>query len=281
MEMIQKVGILFQPKIEEAADLGRRLAQVVEDMGVSTWVCSSWDEEGAGERLNGTGLIVCLGGDGTILRAVRIAGGSGVPILGVNLGRVGFMTELPVGEALDRVPAFVRGEGWIEERAMVEAAVVGRSAPAVCALNDVVVARGERCRLIRVEARVAGEFVTTYKCDGVLVATATGSTGYCLAAGGPVLNPLAREMVLQPIAAHLSFSHALVLPPDAVVELQLRTTHQGRLSADGQVEVPLEDGDVVRVRRSESVARLARSSGPPVFYGTLMQRLTEREWTEE
>jgi NAD+ kinase len=279
--MIQKVGILFQPKIEEAADLGRRLAQVVEDMGVSAWVCSSWDEEEAGERLSGTGLVICLGGDGTILRAVRIVGGSGVPILGVNLGRVGFMTELTVGEALDQVPAFVSGEGWVEERAMLEAAVVGRSAPGVSALNDVVVARGERCRLIRVQARVDGEFVTTYKSDGVIVATATGSTGYCLAAGGPVLHPLAKEMVLQPIAAHLSFGGALVLPPDVIVELEIRTTHQGRLSADGQVEVPLEDGDVVRVRRSESVAKLAKCSGPPVFYGTLMQRLAEREWTEE
>jgi len=279
--MIGKVGILFQPKIEEAVDLGRRLARVVEEMGVAVWVCSSWDEDGASERLDGTGLLVCLGGDGTILRAARIAGGSEVPILGVNLGRVGFMTELSVGEALDRVPAFIRGEGRVEERAMLEAVVVGGSAPAVRALNDIVVARGERCRLIRVGAKVDGEFVTTYKCDGVIVATATGSTGYCLAAGGPVLHPLTRDIVLRPIAPHLSFGDAMVLPPDAVLELELHTTHQGRLSADGQVEVPLEDGDVVRVRRSERVARLARSDIPEGFYGTLMQRLREREWTEE
>jgi NAD+ kinase len=253
------------------------LAQVVEDMGVSAWICSSWDEEQAKEELNGTELLICLGGDGTILRAARIASRSPVPILGVNLGRVGFMTELTVKEALERVPAFVKGEGWVEDRTMLEVGVVGAEAPAVCALNDVTVARGERCRLIRVEARIDREHITTYKGDGVIVATATGSTGYCLAAGGPVLHPLAKEIVLQPIAAHLSFDSALVLPPDATVELEVRTTHQARLSADGQVEVPLGDSSAVRVRRSERVTKLVRSSSPPVFYGTLMKRLAKRE----
>ena len=265
--MKRKVGILFQPKIQAAVDLGQRLAQIVEGMGA---IISQMEQ-------GGTDLVVCLGGDGTILRAGRITSESEVPILGVNLGRVGFMTELTVEEALERVPDFVEGGGWVEERAMLEAEVVSGGSPAVCALNDVVVARGERCRLIRVEARIDGEFVTTYKGDGVIVATATGSTGYCLAAGGPVLHPLAREIVLQPIAAHLSFGGALVLPPDATVDLAVQTTHQARMSADGQVEIPLDDSSVVRVRRSDRVARLVRSSSPPVFYGTLLNRLAKRE----
>ncbi len=275
--MKQKVGILFQPKIQAAGDLGKRLQGVVDGMGVAVWLCSSWDEEEARAKLDGTDLVVCLGGDGTILRAARIASEGSIPILGVNLGRLGFMTELPAEAALERVPAFVEGEGWVEERAMIEAHVVGAEGTAGYALNDVVVARGERCRLIRVEARVDGESVTTYKCDGVMVATATGSTGYCLAAGGPILNPLARESVLQPIAAHLSFGSAIVLSPEATVELEVSTTHQARLSFDGQIEMPLRDGSVVRVRRSQRVTRLVRSSRAPAFYGTLMDRLARRE----
>lgn len=160
---------------------------------------------------------------------------------------------------------------------MLEAEVVGVEAPAVHALNDVVVARGERCRLIRVEARIDGECVTTYRSDGAVVATATGSTGYNLAAGGPVLHALSREMVLQPIAPHLSFGSSLVLPADSAVDLEVRTTHEARLSADGQVEIPLVDGSIVRVRRSERVTGLMRTSRRSVFYGTLIERLSERK----
>ena len=111
--MKQKVGILFQPKIQAARDLGKRLQGVVDGMGVAVWLCSSWDEEQARAKLDGTDLVVCLGGDGTILRAARIASEESIPILGVNLGRLGFMTELPAEAALERVPAFVEGEGWV------------------------------------------------------------------------------------------------------------------------------------------------------------------------
>ena len=109
----KKVGILFQPKIQAAGDLAGKLETVVKDLGASAWVCSSWDEERAIELVDGTELIICLGGDGTMLRAARIANQSSVPILGVNLGRIGFMTELSAEEALEQVPALIEGDGWI------------------------------------------------------------------------------------------------------------------------------------------------------------------------
>jgi len=202
----KRVGILFQPKIQAAGDLARDLAEVVAGTGASVWVCSSWEEESAKDQVDGTELIICLGGDGTILRAARIANQSSAPILGVNLGRIGFMTELSAEEALEQVPAFVKGEGWVEERTMLAVELESADEPPFYALNDVVVARGERCRLIRVKASVDGEFLTMYKGDGVMVATATGSTGYSLAAGGPILHPQAKELLLLPIAAHLSLT---------------------------------------------------------------------------
>lgn len=275
--MKKKVGILFQPKIAAAEDLARQLAKVVGDLGVAVWVCSAWEEDRAREQAGETELMICLGGDGTILRAARVASPLSIPILGVNLGRLGFMTELRPDDALSQVPAFVRGEGWGEERAMLQAELISSDISPFHALNDVVVGRGERCRLIRVKATVDGELVTTYKCDGLILATATGSTGYSLAAGGPMLHPLAREILLQPIAAHLSLGTALVLSSEATVELEVRTTHQATLSIDGQIEVPLSDGAVVRVRRSPHITRLMRTQRSTLFYETLMQKLEKRE----
>ncbi len=277
MELKKKVGILFQPKIATAEDLARQLAKVVGDLGVAVWVCSAWEEDRAREQAGETELVISLGGDGTILRAARVASPLSIPILGVNLGRLGFMTELRPDDALSRVPAFVKGEGWGEERAMLQAELVSSDMSPFHALNDVVVGRGERCRLIRVKATVDGELVTTYKCDGLILATATGSTGYSLAAGGPMLHPLAREILLQPIAAHLSLGTALVLPSEATVELEVRTTHQATLSIDGQIEVPLSDGAVVRVKRSPHITRLMRTQRSTLFYETLMQKLEKRE----
>lgn len=277
MELKKKVGILFQPKIATAEDLARQLAKVVGDLGVAVWVCSAWEEDRAREQAGETELMICLGGDGTILRAARVASPLSIPILGVNLGRLGFMTELRPDDALSWVPAFVKGEGWGEERAMLQAELVSSDMSPFHALNDVVVGRGERCRLIRVKATVDGELVTTYKCDGLILATATGSTGYSLAAGGPMLHPLARDILLQPIAAHLSLGTALVLPSEATVELEVRTTHQATLSIDGQIEVPLSDGAVVRVRRSPHITRLMRTQRSTLFYETLMQKLEKRE----
>ena len=277
MDVKKKVGILFQPKTQAARDLAQELAQVVGNLDVEVWVCSSWEEDRAHELVTETELIICLGGDGTILRAARVASPLSIPILAVNLGRVGFMAEVRAEDAVSRVPAFIRGDGWIEERAMLQAELVSRDVPLIHALNDVFIGRGERCRLIRVAAKVDGEPLTTYKCDGVILATATGSTGYSMAAGGPILHPVAREILMQPVAAHLSSDSALVLAPETTVELEVSTTHQAVLSVDGQVEVQLNDGDAIRVKLSPYTTRLLRAQRGTFFYGTLMQKLAKRE----
>ncbi len=275
--MAKRVGILYQPKTPAAGDLAQKLSKSLAEQEHDVWLCSSWDEPKASELAEGTDIMLSLGGDGTILRAARVASPRSIPILAVNLGRVGFMAELQASEALEKVLPFVEGEeGWIEERHMLQAEVVSREGGLLYhALNDVVVARGERCRLIRVSVTIDGEPVTTYKCDGVILATTTGSTAYSMAAGGPVLYPLASDIVLQPVAAHLSPGTALVLPSESVVDLQVGTYHQATLSVDGQIEIPLTDGDIVKVKPSPLVTRLIRSQGAKAFYSNLMRRRAE------
>jgi len=194
--------------------------------------------------------------------------------VGINLGRLGFMTELSIDEARDKLAALLAGEGWVDERAMLQAELAGKWT--YHALNDVVLGRGTVSRVIYVETTIDGTPLTTYKADGVIIATATGSTGYSLAAGGPILYPQSREILLNPISPHLTFANALVLPPAAIVELKLRTDHQAMLSIDGQINLALESGDTIRVSLSPHAARFLRAQPPAFFYSTLMERLVSK-----
>jgi NAD+ kinase len=227
--------------------------------------------------VNGTDLILSIGGDGTILRAAQAVVPEPTPITGINLGNLGFMTELSVDEAEEKLTALLAGEGWIDERCLLEAELspVKEREPSQLfyALNDVVVARGTVARVIYVEASIDGEPLTTYKADGVIVSTATGSTGYALAVGGSILHPQAKELLLLPIAPHLSSAYSLVLPSTAVVKLRLSTTHSATLSVDGHINLPLSGGAVVTVKPSLNTVRFLRIHPETSFYSSLEQRL--------
>jgi len=276
---LKRVGILYHPKIAAAGDLSEELAGFLPSLGASVWLCSAWEEDKAKACLTDTELILSIGGDGTILRAARAVVPQAIPIIGINLGTLGFMTELSAEEAREKLPAFLAGEGWIDERAMLQVELVraGKDVrPPFDALNDVVVGRGAISRVVRVDAIIDGAFLTTYKADGVILATATGSTGYSLAAGGPILYPQAREMLLNPISPHPGYANPLLLPPSATVELKVHTDHQAMLSIDGQVDLELDSGDTLRVRLSPFVTRFLRAQPPAVFYSSLMERLGRR-----
>jgi NAD+ kinase len=241
---------------------------------VSSWRCSTADEDKdkAKSEMPGTELILSIGGDGTILHVARIVAPSAVPILGINLGRLGFITEIDGDEVLSQLPNLLTGKGWIEERAMLEARIEDRT---LHALNDVVL-RSVAVRLVNIEAEVNGAPVTTYRADGIIVATATGSTSYSLASGGPILHPQSRETILQPISCHLGLSHALVLPPESAVDLKVAHRERVVLSIDGQVELRLSDGQKVRVGLSPHTARFLRIREPTYFYNSLWQKLGGR-----
>lgn len=275
---IKKVGILYHPMIAAARTLADELKGFLTARRVSVWLCSAWEGEQAQALLNGTGLILTIGGDGTILRAAQVAVPAQIPITGINLGRLGFMTELGADEAEAQLPALLEGKGWVDERAMLEVELQpGSPSRILYALNDVVVARGGVARVVYVEASINGEPLTTYKGDGVIVATATGSTGYSLAAGGPIFHPRAEEFVLLPIMPHLSLSHPLVLLPTALIELRLTTTHQATLSIDGHINLPLSSGAVIAVKHSSKIGRFLRIHPEASFYSSLEQKLKGKQ----
>ncbi len=278
-----RIGFVHNQRVPVAMDL---VKQVIERLKLceETWVRSAGDLEQASDGHPGVELIITVGGDGTILRAARIAAPHGIPILGINMGRVGFMTELAASEALNSVAAYLGGDVRVEERAMLQARILppharGReqqgSGP-LHALNEVVIGSGGAARMVAIEVSIDGAPFTVYHADSVMVATATGSTGYALSAGGPILHPLSGDMLLKPVAAQLGFASALVLPPDTRVELGVDSDHPTILSVDGFVERSLEEGSRVAVETSPYQARFLRRHPAEHYYATLTQRLGQR-----
>ena len=272
---MKRVGILYHPLNEAAYPLAKELEGFLDTKGVSTWLCSAWKGEEARAQVNNTDLILTIGGDGTILRAAQVVVPAQIPITGVNLGKLGFMTELEADEVKAKLPALLAGEGWFDERAMLEAELLtsDQEPPRIFyALNDVVAARGEVARLVYVDASINGKPLTSYGADGVIVATATGSTGYSMAAGGPILHPQTEEFLLLPILPHLSLAYTLVLPPTTVVKLCISTTHKATLSIDGHINLPLPSGATITVKHSSNKIRFLRIH-PENFYNSLEPKL--------
>ena len=279
---MKRIGILYHPLNEVAYTLAKELQGFLDSKGISVWLCSAWEGEEAKAQVNNTDLILSIGGDGTILRAAQAVVPKLTPITGINLGKLGFMTELKADEAKSKLPALLAGEGWIDERATLEAGLSltdqeSETPRIFYALNDVVVARGAIARIIFVEASINGEPLTTYKGDGVIVATATGSTGYSLAAGGPILHPQAKELLLLPILPHLSSAYPMVLPATAVIKLRITTAHQATLSVDGHINLPLPSGAIITVRHSSNTVRFLRIHPETSFYSSLEQRLKGKQ----
>ena len=221
-------------------------------------------------------VLITVGGDGTLLRAARLAATAGVPLLGVNLGRLGFLTEIEASDALELVPRYLQDEfGWTDERQMAQAVVRsnGQVARPVNVLNDIVVGRAATPHMVRVRITVDGVLLTTYQADAVIVSTATGSTAYGLSAGGPILYPQSRDMVVTPVATHGDLDVPVVLPAEAEVVLEVQSEALATMTADGYVSVPMETGDTVTVTQSPYKARFLRAGAPNRFYETLVYRL--------
>ncbi len=275
---INKIGILYHPMVEATSARARELNDFLISRGLQVWSCSAWETEKAASLLDGTDLILANGGDGTILRAAQVALKGQIPITGINMGNLGFLTEFTAGEALERLPELLAGDGWIDERAMLEASLVtpespGSSSTAFSALNDVVLARGAIVKLIQVETAIDQKPVTTYRADGVILATATGSTGYALAAGGPVLYPHSKDYLLVPIVPHLSAGYSLVVPSTGVVGLKLVTSSQAVLSIDGHINIPVPSGALITVKTSVSKTRFLRLRDQNYFFNVLEEKL--------
>ena len=224
-------------------------------------------------------IAFVFGGDGTVLRAARGLSPFDIPILGVNLGRLGFLTMTTIDQFDEAMGDVLAGRFTIEERALLDARLVraGKEIVRALALNDVVVARGKEVRSINVAVRVDGEPLIVYWADGLIVATATGSTAYGFSVGGPLILPASRAITMVPIAPHLSFGNAVVFDPDQVLELE--TQEDAVLSLDGQEEHDLHAGDRITVRRAETVARFARTAHARPFVELLREKILKEPGT--
>ena len=271
----ERVVVFYHPTVEAAKELsGMIAAHLARRLGEAVTQASLQDSK-ARARVGQQDMIVVVGGDGSMLRGGRLAAPHGVPVLGVNAGRLGFLAEVQPDEwpqVLDRVLA---GDYWIEERMMlhVEQRRDDQCLEAFEALNEAVVSRGAPARPVRLKTMIDGGELTTYVADGLIIATPTGSTAYALAAGGPILPPELKNILLLAIAPHLSLDRAIVLAQGATVEVIVHTEHQAMLTADGHVEMPLLDGDRVCVRMSEYLTRFVRVQPTTYFYKSLMARM--------
>ncbi len=272
---MKHAGILYHPMRQKAINFSKELEQFLIARDIQTWLCSAWEPEKARHQINGSDILFSIGGDGTILRTARTVIPDSVPILGINLGNLGFMAELNVSEALKKLPYLLNGKGWIEERAILEIKLQPQQ-KTFYALNDVFVGRRSSARLVIIKCKINGALLTTYRCDGAIVSSASGSTGYSLAAGGPILHPQSQEMILQPVCSHFTFDKALVLPPSTCVQFEITTTHEAMISVDGQVELELQTADKVDISLSSYKVKFLRLQPKSYFYKSLDAKLKRK-----
>ena len=268
------VGLVTKRGRAEAADLAAAIAERLRSRGVTVLVeaelagipgARATDKAG---MVQAADLIVVLGGDGTLLGTARLVGPREVPILGINFGGLGFLTEVSAGDAMGAVDRVVAGDYALDRRATLAVRVLrgGETVAASQVLNDAVINKSALARIIDLHTSIDGEYLCVYKADGLIVATPTGSTAYSLSAGGPIVLPAVGVTLLAPICPHTLTQRPLVLPDSAVVRVELRASDQEvLLTLDGQEGVPLQDGDVVEIVKSPHVVALVRTGTRSAF----------------
>lgn len=276
---MKTIAIFYQGRKQDTSQAAAQLVPVLEKQGyhVRNFDIRDEGEECGGPSLEGCELVIVLGGDGTILNAARLCSCVEVPILGVDYGRVGFLTELSPAELSSQLPLYLKRDDsvWIDKRTMLRAVLEqdGKQEEFL-ALNDIVIARGTWPRVVHIRVSIDDHFYNTTYADGMVLSTATGSTAYNMAIGGPLLHPQVQSSVLTPIAPHLAFDRSLILQPEAKVELQIFTGSQpGVFSADGQMNREIKDGARVIVQKSQYVTQFLRRRPATYFYQIINAKL--------
>ena len=278
MPHYENIGVVHHGLLVEAAELAASLKRKYND-GRRWWLATQDTLPESGDDSEPTDLIVTIGGDGTILKGAHFAAARGIPVLGMNMGRVGFMSDIEARDAVAEIGWYLDGNARIERRCMLGATLPARvqDSKPVLALNDITVARGAILRVIEVSTVVDGVHLATYRGDGVVVSTATGSTGYSLALGGPVMDPESRDFLVKPIATHMSQFGGVILQESSKVQLTVQTEHEATLNADGFVDVPLNAGETVTITQAGKYASFLRRKPPADFWGDLSRRLGLRK----
>jgi NAD+ kinase len=268
---MNRVGVVTHPRREAAVAAAEALVSSLASEGVQTVLLPDDEYRPAGAE--GLDLVVSVGGDGTFLRAAFTASNVGCPVLGVKVGRLGFLTEVEPDGAAELIRSVLVGTARIEERmALTVEPVDGADFPPQWGLNEVMVEKRARHRLIRLLVEVDGVYVTTFSADGVIAATPTGSTAYSFSARGPIVAPDVDCMILTPIAAHMVFDRSFVLDADSHVQLEVVGEESGILSADGRQSIELPVGARVRIRASSRPALLVRRDDAPGFLSLVREK---------
>lgn len=279
---VQNIVVVSYPQVPDADQEAALVASFLREHGFSTTHGVLHDESLRRRVKEGEfDLLIALGGDGTMLRAGHLCAPSGVPILGINLGHFGFLTEIQDDQWRQALPGLAESSYWMEERMLLRAEQwrAGELLGTWDVLNEVVVSRGHTMRPVHLVANVDGRFLTTYVADGLIAATPTGSTAYALAAGGPILPPELRNILLVAVAPHLSLDRAIVLSEGSSVSITVHTDHQAVLSPDGQVPIGLADGDRVDAYASEHSVQFLRFQDPDYFYRNLTPHMSRNPST--
>jgi NAD+ kinase len=257
------VGFVVHEGRPAAVDAAEHLRADLEAAGVT---CEAPARDGAA-------LVVAVGGDGTFLRGAHIAAAIGVPVLGVKVGRLGFLTDVDPGGAAALVMEALAGGAPVEERlAVVAEPLEGATFDSQWAMNEIMVEKRARHRLVRLRVEVDGEYLTTFSADGVIVATPTGSTAYSFSARGPIVAPSVDVLVVTAVAPHMVFDRSFVLGPEQVVTLQVVGEEPGLLSADGRDAIELPVGAAVRIRRADRAARFVRRPDAAPFVARVREK---------
>jgi NAD+ kinase len=274
---IGRIGFAYNPTSEAAVDLRERAEGWCRMHGIEHWAAQAQDFDLLCRELASTDVLLVLGGDGTLLRAARAVIQVDVPLLGVNLGKIGFLSKVEASELEPVLVKLTTGDYTIDPRMALEARILkgGREDDAAVhhALNDIVVARGALARVTRLDVAIGPTHVATFIADGLVVSSPTGSTGYSFSAGGPIVAPDSRNLIVTPIAAYLSTLRSVVVGPDQVIRCRIVDATEAIVSIDGREDLPAAVGDVVEVRALARPVRLVAPAGSQPFWDLFRRKV--------
>jgi len=266
--MLHAIGLIFNNEKPQAGHVADTVRGWMEKRGVRVITDTT--------QACGADAVVVLGGDGTLLRAARHQSLLGIPLLGVNLGHLGFLTEIELTDLYPSLEKLLSGNYSLEERMMLKVTVFRKGFPdfTTCSLNDTVISRGNISRIIKLDISVSGESLSSYQADGLIISTPTGSTAYSLSAGGPIVSPSVQAMVITPICPHTLSARATVIDPSESVEVCFAGGIDCLVTFDGQEIIELKPGDGIKVERAAVITRLIKLSGRS-FPGLLQAKLKD------
>lgn len=275
---LERIAVLAHPLIEYSLEQAEQVAHFLNERGVEAEP-GYLNDQSFRERIDDRefSLVITLGGDGTVLRAGHLCAPVGVPILPINMGSFGFLIEVSLNDWRAAMERLLNRDYWLEDRMMLRT-YLWRGKECLASwdvLNETVIARGNALRPVHLSASLDGEAVTTYVADALIVGTPTGSTAYALAAGGPIMPPTLRNILLLPVAPHLSIDRAIILAEGSKVTVEVLTEHDTVVSPDGQASVPLLQGDKVEVLASEYSTSLVRFQEVGYFYKNLVSLMDQ------